>query len=297
MSVSAADRKILVLGSRGQLGRALLARLGERGLGLSRAEAELSDLGSLVRALDRHRPTAVINAAAYTQVDRAESEESVARAINGVAPGALARWCREARIPLLHFSTDYVYGGQGTDPLREDTPPRPLNAYGRTKLEGEHAVAEAGGDHLLLRVSWIFDESGSNFLRTMIRLGQEKEELRVVDDQIGSPSYAGDVAGLALGALERSMRTERFPSGCYNLCPRGYVSWHGFALEIFRRLRARGERLAVREVRPIATSDFPTPALRPLNSRLDTAKFTSAFGLALPTWQEGLDRCLKETRT
>ncbi len=285
---------IVVTGASGQVGRALLELLGSRGLGLTRAELDLSDPDGLERRLEGLMPSALLNPAAYTQVDLAESEPEVARRVNAAAPGVLARWCAARDIPLVHFSTDYVFPGDGERPWRETDAPGPLNVYGRTKLEGERQVAEAGGRALVLRTSWVYDAAGKNFLTTMLRLGREREVLRVVADQHGAPTYAPHLAAAALEALENALARPEFPSGVYHLCGRGAATWHSFAEAIFAGARARGVPLRVREVEPIPTASYPTPARRPFNSRLDTSRARALLGVELPEWAAGLAACLDE---
>lgn len=288
------ERPIVILGAGGQVGRALAALLGGRGAPLSRAEADLSRPGELSPLLERLHPAAVINAGAYTQVDRAEEDEETARRVNGEAPGMLARWCAARSIPFVHYGTDYVFPGTGDRPWTEEDPPAPLGAYGRGKLEGERQVAAAGGQWLVLRTSWVYDATGRNFLTTMLRLGREREELRVVADQHGAPTYAPQLADATLRALERALALPRFPSGVYHLCHGGETTWHGFAEAIFAGARARGMTLRVRTVEAIPSSAYPTPARRPLNSRLDTGKARETLGVTLPGWEAGLSACLDQ---
>lgn len=285
--------KVLVLGASGQVGRALLELLGGRGIGLARSEADLGRPDSLTRVLDRHQLSAVINAAAYTQVDKAEEEEFLAEKINAESPAVLAQYCSRHSIPFIHYSTDYVFSGEGSRPWVEEDPTAPLNAYGRTKLSGEKKVAEQGGSWITFRTSWVYDAQGQNFVKTMLRFGAEKDELRIVSDQWGAPTYAPHLAEATLQVLEKALGLQVFPSGLYHLCNAGETSWHGFALEIFRLARENGLPLRVSKVSPIATAEFPRPAARPLNSRLAMEKVKRVFGVQMPPWPVGLQKCME----
>jgi dTDP-4-dehydrorhamnose reductase len=282
----------VVLGATGQVGRGLLAALGPRGLGLSRAEADLTDVGRVITTLDRIGPGAVINAAAYTEVDRAEREEGLASQINGVAPGVVARFCAERAIPMVHFSTDYVFPGTGHEPWREDDPTAPLGAYGRGKLIGEQSIAAVGGQWLIFRTSWVYDANGSNFVTTMLGLGRDRAAIDVVSDQWGAPTYAPSLAGAVVRALDQARGARAFPSGIYHLCGAGACSWHEFAEEIFAQARRRGVDLRVNELVPVAAGAFGALAPRPHNSRLSTTRAAAVFGLTLPAWTDGLAECL-----
>jgi dTDP-4-dehydrorhamnose reductase len=283
---------VIVLGASGQVGGALAALLGERGVALTRAEVDLAALSHLAGALDRFRPAAVINGAAYTQVDAAEKERDLAMAVNGEAPGIIARWCAEREIPFVHFSTDYVFSGVGQRPWTEDDQVAPVNHYGRSKLEGERQIERAGGKYLVFRTSWVYDAAGKNFLTTMLRLGREREELSVVGDQFGAPTYARHLAEATLKALDRAEALPEFPSGVYHLCNRSETSWHGFAEAIFRAARDKGMSLKLRSLKAIPSAEYPVPARRPSNSRLNTDKALKAFGISLPEWKIGLNDCL-----
>ena len=279
---------VVVLGATGQLGRALIATLGERAVALNRARADLTRMAGVLELLDDIAPAAVINAAAYTRVDDAEKEESLANRINGAAPACLARYCATRKIPFVHVSTDYVFSGAGHRPWLETDSVAPINAYGRSKLLGERGVAAAGGDSLIFRTSWIYDGVGRNFLTTMLRLGHDHATLDVVDDQVGAPTYAPSLAGAVVRAIEHPS----FAPGIYHLCGSGTCSWFGFAKAIFASARARGAALAVESLRPVVSAEYPTVAPRPLNSRLRTAKAETAFGIAMPHWRDDLEVCL-----
>lgn len=283
---------VLVLGSTGQVGRALIALLGQGGIGLSRAEANLAEPESLVPLLDKIRPSAIFNAAAYTAVDLAEKEEALALRVNGEAPGVIARWCAKNGIPLVHYSTDYVFSGEGTQPWKEEDRVAPQNAYGRSKLEGEKQIIESGADALIFRTSWVYDSEGKNFFNTMLRLGRERDHLGVVADQWGAPTYAPHLAQASVEALRASFDLSEFPSGIYHLCHTGETNWHGFALSIFELARKGGLELKVSAVEAIPTSTYPTPAKRPLNSRLNLEKIKKVFSIELPDWKTGLEECM-----
>jgi len=283
----------IVLGATGQLGQALTALLKTRCIGLTRSQLDLSQPSHLISYLDSLRPSSVINAAAYTQVDKAEEDEDQAFIINGEAPGLLARWCAKSGVPFVHFSTDYVFPGTGVRPWTETDAVAPLNAYGRTKAEGEKQIAAAGGRWLILRTSWVYSRTGKNFLTTILHLAKEREVLNIVDDQYGSPTYAHDLAEATLEALERASSAREFPTGIYHVCNGGETTWHGFAKAIIEEARVMDVSLKVKTINAIPTAAYQTPARRPMNCRLDTAKARSVLGLALPDWRSGLADCMK----
>lgn len=293
--------RIVLFGSRGQLGWELqraLAPLGElTALSTDSRDwpADFRHPESLAETLRALRPDAVVNAAAYTAVDRAESETDLAHTINATAPGVLAREAAALGATLLHYSTDYVFDGSGDAPRNEDAPVAPLNTYGRSKLAGEQAVRASGCRHLILRTSWVYAARGSNFARTMLRLAAERDGLRVVDDQIGVPTGAELLADVSAHAL-RTLQSEPALAGTYHVAPAGQTSWHAYACRIVDAAAARGQplKLAARDIQAIPTRDYPSAAARPLNSRLDTTRLREAFGLTLPPWQHGVDRMLAE---
>ena len=294
--------KILLLGKNGQVGWELqrsLAPLGEVVACDFDSEGELkadfSRPESLRPLVQRVRPALIVNAAAHTAVDRAESEPERARAINATAPGLLAREAAALGALLVHYSTDYVFDGSGHAPRDEAAPTGPLNTYGRTKLEGEDLVRASGCRHLILRTSWVYAARGGNFARTMLRLAAEREALDVIADQFGAPTGAELLADVTAHAARRTL-AEPALAGTYHCVAGGETHWQGYASFVIERARALGAALRVtpQAIRPIPSSAYPTPAARPLNSRLDTRKLQAAFGLVLPDWQIGVERMLAE---
>lgn len=292
--------RLLVVGGNGQVGRELrrsLRALGEvvattrDGMledGGACVAADLSDPASLAARVRELAPAAVVNAAAYTAVDKAESDAVNAFRINAEAPGALARACAAADVPLVHYSTDYVFDGQDTRPYREDDPTAPLGVYGASKLAGEVAVHAAGGRGMVFRTAWVYAAHGHNFLRTMLRVGAERDELRVVADQVGTPTPASLIAEVTAAML----RERDAASGTFHLTPRGETSWHGFAEAIFDEALALGLVARAPRVVAITTADYPTRARRPAYSRLDIGKLERHLGYTLPDWREGLRKVL-----
>ena len=284
---------ILISGRNGQLAQALQQRLA--GLGrlqvLGREQLDLAEPERIRRTMRELRPDLVINAAAYTAVDQAEHEPEAAFAINARAPGVLAEEAERLGVPLLHFSTDYVFDGSKTTPYTEDDATNPLSVYGQSKLEGEQAISAVGGMHLILRTSWVYSLYGRNFLLTMQRLMQEKPELRVVADQIGAPTWAGSLASSTLALIERWQAGQAGAWGTYHMTAQGQTSWFGFAQAIGEHLKAQGKPCA--QLLPIPSSDYPTPARRPLNSRLDCSRLRQQWQVSQPDWRQALIECLK----
>lgn len=276
---------ILVFGKTGQLARELALQEGVTCLG--RDQADLSDPAACAEAIRQARPQAVINAAAYTGVDKAEDEEALASRINGAAPGAMARACADLGIPLVQVSTDYVFDGSGETAWQPEDTTAPINAYGRSKLAGEEAVRAAGGTYAILRTSWVVSAHGNNFVKTMRRLGAERDRLTIVADQIGAPTSARDLA-LACLEMARQLIADPKKAGTYHLQGTPWVSWAGFAAEIFAQSKIA---CAVAE---IPSGDYPTPAARPLNSRLDCTLLETVFGIAQPDWRCGLAEILQD---
>ena len=280
---------LLVFGRTGQVARELqqLAPVLAPMLALGRDAAELAQPGACAAAIQAHRPSAVINAAAYTAVDRAEEDEPLATAINGAAPAEMALACAALDIPLVHISTDYVFAGTGHRPWAPGDIALPANAYGRSKWAGEEGIRASGCTHAILRTSWVFSAHSANFVKNMLRLSDTRDQISVVDDQIGGPKPARAIAAACL-AIAGQLQTDPEKTGTYHFSGTPDASWCIFARAIFR-LTGRPTR-----VQAISTSAYPTPAARPLNSRLDCNTTTSVFGLARPDWHAGLKECLKE---
>ena len=291
---------VLLFGANGQLGQELLRALAPLGTvtattrsgsladGSSCDVADFNQPATLAALLDRVQPDVVVNAAAYTAVDRAEEDRDAAWRANADAPGVIARWCAAAGVPLVHYSTDYVFDGQGTRAYLEDDATAPLGVYGQSKLAGEDAVRSAGGRHLIFRTAWVYASHSANFLRTMLRVGAEREVLRVVADQVGTPTPAALIADVTAQVLQHPGRL----SGTWHLTASGQTSWHGFAEAIFAQAQAGGVLARVPVVEAISTADYPTPAKRPAWSVLDNGRLQQDFGLQLPSWQEGLKQVM-----
>ncbi|OHZ01198.1 dTDP-4-dehydrorhamnose reductase [Salinicola sp. MIT1003] len=293
---------IIVTGITGQVGFELQRSLAPFGrvLAPTREELDLTTPAAVADYLNDlsrsdQRPALIVNAAAYTAVDKAESEPELAQRLNAELPEQLARYCAKHDVPLVHYSSDYVYPGQGDTPWQETSPTGPLSVYGQTKLEGDSAIAESGAYHLIFRTSWVYSARGHNFMKTMLRLGRERDSLAVVSDQIGAPTPARLIAEITALAVAR-LTTQPLDAGIYHLAPRGETSWHGFAQAIFEQAAQRGEPLAIRpgNVQAIPTVDYPTPAQRPLNSRLDVSRLESALAIQLPDWRSQLGLTLDE---
>jgi dTDP-4-dehydrorhamnose reductase len=293
--------KILLFGKGGQVGWELqraLAPLGELvalDFDSTAHSADFSRPESLAATVQALRPDVIVNAAAHTAVDKAESEPELARAINATAPGVLAREAAILGAWLVHYSTDYVFDGSGQAPRAEDSPTGPLSVYGATKLEGEDLIRASGCRHLILRTSWVYAARGGNFAKTMLRLAAERDRLTVIDDQFGAPTGADLLADVTAHAL-RSLQQQPALGGTYHCVAGGETSWHGYARFVIEWARAQGQpiQVAPEAVLPVPTSAYPTPAQRPLNSRLDTTKLQQAFGLQLPPWEQGVERMLAE---
>jgi dTDP-4-dehydrorhamnose reductase len=286
--------KLLVLGAGGQVGHEL-CRLAwpadYRVAAFDRAEIDITRQESVTAAVDRERPDIVINAAAYTAVDRAESESEAAWAANCAGPGYLATACRSAGIPLIHISTDYVFDGSKKGPYREDDPVKPLGVYGHSKEAGDRAVREAVAEHVILRTAWVYSAHGHNFVKTMLRVAAERPVLRVVADQVGSPTSAADIAA-AIGAIVQRLAAGDRPWGTYNFAGGGAVTWHGFAEAIFEL--AAPWRGAPPKVEAITTAEYPTPARRPANSVLDCRRIGDVFGIVPRPWCDALAEVIRE---
>lgn len=289
--------KMLLLGGSGQVGFELLRSLAPLGslIAPARVQVDLADPGSVAAFLRDTRPELIVNAAAWTAVDAAEEQRDAAFRMNAQLPQQLADFAAKAGIPLIHYSSDYVYPGDGDTPWQEESPTGPLSAYGESKLAGDQAIAASGARHLIFRTSWIYSARGNNFLRTMLRLGRDRDRLNVVNDQIGAPTPARLIAEITALALYRH-RTGRAVEGLYHLAPRGETSWHGFACEIFRRASEFGIplQLGPAQVAAIPSSDYPTPARRPGNSRLCVDRLEADLDIELPHWEPQLLLTLRE---
>ncbi len=295
--------KILLLGKNGQVGWELqrsLASLGEV-LALDRYSTshcgDLSQPGQLAQTVLNFKPDFIVNAAAHTAVDKAESEPELVKILNTDAPAALAKAAAQVDAWLVHYSTDYVFDGSGNHARQEGEGTGPLSVYGQTKLDGEKAIVASGCKYLIFRTSWVYAALGGNFAKTMLRLAKERETLTVINDQYGAPTGADLIADVTAHAIRRVLNTQNMSfSGVYHLVASGETTWHDYALHVIGKAKAMHPELAwkVSEVTPVPTSAFPTPATRPLNSRLCTTKLQQAFGLVLPPWQQGVDRMLAE---
>jgi dTDP-4-dehydrorhamnose reductase len=293
--------RILLLGKNGQVGWELqrsLAPLGQV-LALDRHSTDfcgdLSQPERLAQTVRDWRPDVIVNAAAHTAVDKAESEPDLARGLNAAAPAALAQAAAETGAWLVHYSTDYVFNGQGEQAWQEGDATGPLSVYGQTKLEGEQHIAASGCKHLIFRTSWVYAARGGNFAKTMLRLAAERERLTVIDDQFGSPTGADLIADVTAHAIRQALQQAAL-SGVYHLVASGETSWHAYARHVIAQARILRPELALKvsEIAPVPTASFPTPAQRPRNSRLHTGKLQQAFGMVLPPWQAGVNRLLTE---
>lgn len=284
--------KVFVTGGEGQLGTELTAQAASHGIDIlapALAQMDLTRPEQVDCAWEAFHPAAVINAAAYTAVDRAESEPGLAFAVNAEAAAHIARRCAREHIPLIHISTDYVFDGLKGSPYREDDPVAPLGVYGRSKAEGEAGVRRHLSRHLIVRTAWLYSAHGANFVKTVMRLVAERDELRIVDDQIGCPTCAADLADAVLRMVGRLAPGAEVPWGTFHYCGRGVTSWYGMARHVLETLKARG-RIASFRLRPITTSEYPTPARRPPYSVLDCTRIEAAFGICRPPWQLSIEK-------
>ncbi|CAI8946408.1 dTDP-4-dehydrorhamnose reductase [Pseudomonas sp. IT-347P] len=292
--------KILLLGKNGQVGWELqraLAPLGDL-VALDRNAVgelcgDLANADALRRTIRQVKPDVIVNAAAYTAVDKAESDKDLADRVNGEATRVMAEEAALLDAWLVHYSTDYVFSGTGVNPWQETDDVAPVNHYGASKLAGEQGILESGCKHLIFRTSWVYGARGNNFAKTMLRLAKDRESLNVIADQIGAPTGADLIADVTVLAIQKVQQTPEL-GGLYHLAAGGEISWHGYAAHVIDFARAAGEELAVKEVNPIDTTAYPTPARRPLNSRLNTQKIRDNFSLHLPDWQSGVTRMLME---
>ena len=286
--------KVLLTGANGQVGWEVSRQALDFGVTVIATDRSTCDItrADQIQSAITDDIDCVINAAAYTAVDRAEEQSDAARLVNGVAPGTIGERCQALGIPLIHISTDYVFDGSATRPYVEDDPVSPLGVYGSTKLEGEDAVRQATDQHVILRTSWVFGVHGNNFVKTMLRLGAERDELGVVADQIGSPTFAGSIASAAIAIAMNPDRTY----GTFHFTDVGPTTWHSFASHAISRAHLAGLVGEMPEIKPIATSDYPTPARRPAYSILNTHKFEKAYPeISLRPWIEGVDSVIEAT--
>jgi dTDP-4-dehydrorhamnose reductase len=288
--------KILITGSKGQLARELQLELAGVGkpLALGHNAMDLADPEQIRQQVRLLRPDLIVNAAAYTAVDPAENHREQAFAVNAHGPGVLAEEAARLGVPLIHYSSDYVFDGSKAEPYTEHDTPHPLGVYGASKLAGEQAIQAVGGEHLILRTSWVYSQHGTNFLLTMQRLLQEREALSVVSDEIGAPTWAASIARATAEIVRKRQAGEGGPSGLYHLTASGETSWYGFACSIAEQLRQQG-RLKAR-IEPIPSRDYPTAAARPLNSRLSCARLQHDWGIRLPDWESALHECLARSQ-
>ena len=284
---------ILILGGSGQVGFELQRSLATLGLitAPTRTELDLMNPQAVADYLEQAQPNLIANAAAWTAVDAAEERKEEVCRLNAGLPEQLARFAAEQGVLLVHYSSDYVYPGNGTEPWQETSATGPLSVYGQSKLEGDQAIQNSGAEHIIFRTSWVYSARGNNFMKTMLRFGRDKAGLNIVADQMGAPTPARLIAGVTALAIHRNLK-----QGLYHLAPRGVTSWCGFAQEIFRLALESGEKLALEpaNVAPIPTSDYPTPAKRPLNSRMTLSKLETELGVQMPDWQSQLELTLKE---
>jgi dTDP-4-dehydrorhamnose reductase len=293
--------KILLFGKGGQVGWELqrsLAPLGEI-IALDHDSVELcgdfTNLKGIAETINTVKPDVIVNAAAHTAVDKAESEPDLVRTLNALAPGVLGQEAKHANALLIHYSTDYVFDGSGDAPWRESDQPAPLNAYGATKLEGEQLILQSGCRHIIFRTSWVYGALGGNFAKTMLKLAQERDSLKVINDQIGAPTGADLLADVTAHAIQKARQNPEV-CGLYHLVAAGETSWHGYASYVLDFAQRAGVKLKVTAdgIVPVPTSAFQTPAKRPHNSRMNTEKLRSTFGLCLPEWNTGVERMLVE---
>jgi dTDP-4-dehydrorhamnose reductase len=293
---------LLITGANGQVGWELsrcLTPLGDV-VALDRQRCDLSQPELLPSLIHSIRPDIIVNAAAYTAVDKAEKEETLATTVNGTAVGVLAEEARKAGIVFLHYSTDYVFDGVKQTPYTEEDTPHPINAYGRSKLAGDIAIRQAGGAYVILRTSWVYAWRGHNFVRTILRLANERDELRIVADQIGTPTWAHDIAAATaqiIAAVRREQAEGQFTSGIFNLTASGATSWHGFATAIVDHAKRHALLQRLPQLTPIPSEAYPTPAARPKNSRLAGDLLGRRFGIVLPDWGQSLTSCIEEIDT
>ena len=288
--------KILVTGSKGQLGHELLIQgnnLGYEILPADLPELDITDKTQVKQRLEKFQPSLVVNAAAYTNVDKAETEQNLAFAVNRDGPANLAEACAKFEIPLIHISTDFIFDGKKSSPYIESDPVSPLSIYGKSKQEGENEVRSRLKNHIILRTAWLYGVHGQNFVKTMLRLGREKQVISVVDDQFGSPTSAADLAAAVLNIISRIKYNPDITWGTYHYCGQGITTWHGFAKEIFSLAR-QYISIKTKDVKPVSTAEYPTKATRPCFSALDCGLIKKNFGISIRPWQDSLKTAIRQ---
>jgi dTDP-4-dehydrorhamnose reductase len=289
--MSKSFKSILVTGGNGQVGYELCRSLSAFGeiLAPTRQALDLSDAGAVDKYLAKHQPDLIVNPAAWTAVDAAETHQDEATRLNTELPAQLAKYANKHNAYLVHYSTDYVYAGTGDKPWLESDTPAPLSVYGHTKLAGDQAVTNHCPNHLIFRTSWVYSDRGNNFLKTMLKLGAQKDSLNIVNDQYGAPTDARMIAQVTALAIYRKLLNQPIQPGVYHLVNKGITTWYGFADAIFKQAKHNNVALKLDKLGGISTAEFPTPAVRPSNSRLDVSKIENALGITLPNWQQQLD--------
>lgn len=290
-----AESMWLMFGREGQLAQSIKSYCTRRELiCLDLPDCDFTKPNQVIEQLKKHRPSAVINAAAYTKVDLAEKESDLAHQINAETPGKIAEFCADMGVPMMHYSTDYVYSGDGKRPWEEEDQTLPVNAYGRSKLAGEKAIQASGCLNLIFRTSWLYSSNGHNFFNSILKQATERESLQVVSDQVGAPTYCDYLAESSLYALEQAIQMPGFPSGIYNMACTGHTTWFEFAKLILSKAKERGIPLKCKGISPVTSDEYPTPAVRPKNSRLHLGKLENVFHISMHPWELGVADCVKK---
>lgn len=287
---------ILVIGKNGQLASSFRKLLASETVYWGSSEIPVVDRAVLLEKLRQLKPSLIINTAAYTAVDKAESDEDSAFRLNALLPEVIGNYAKSVGIPVIHFSTDYVFDGSGTAPWTEDAKTGPISVYGRTKLDGEELLLKTGAHSFIFRTSWVYSSFGSNFVKTILRLAAERETLKIVADQFGSPTFSDDLAVAVVSKLNIFLDSRNQLSGVYHLTGEGYTSWYEFAVAIVKEARQMGWDLKVKEILPIPSNEYPTPAKRPLNSKLAQEKVREKLGILMPEWRNSLKECLTQLK-
>ena len=287
-------KEYIIIGKNGQLGSEFCDLLQDDAKAFSHSDLDLSIYKNITEEFKDIKAKVIINCSAYTKVDKAEEEIGEAFKANETIPKNLAKYCLENNLIFVHFSTDYVFSGTGQAAQNEDSPTSPINQYGKSKLAGEKAIKKIGGKYLIFRTSWVYNSTGANFFNTMLRLANERDELSIVNDQIGSPTYCEDIANNTLLALNNTRNMDNFPSGIYHLCNSGETSWYEYANKIFELAKNHNIQLKIKKTYPIPTSQLSTAAKRPLNSRLDCRKAKSILNIQMPNWQDSIQKSIEK---